>query len=115
MNGKLMKLKCCIFVMLSLNWHVAHAKPATDTALVLTAGPNAPLTQSQPKLPVVAQQQRNDSPWQQPSADSWTTLFSDNTRTTKRNHGSVSRWTLPMLIMALLGLLWLISRSQRHG
>jgi hypothetical protein len=114
MNGTLMKLICCIFVILSLNWHLAHAKPAAETALVLTVRPDAPLTQPQPKLPVVVQQQHMDSPWQQRSADRWTTVFSDKTTTTKRN-SSISRWTLPMLIMALLGLLWLISRSQRHG
>jgi hypothetical protein len=115
MNGNLMKLKCCIFLMLSLNWHVAHAKPAAETALILTVGPNAPLTQPQPKLPVVVQQQRNDSPWQQQPADAWKTLLSDKTATTSRHPDNVPRWTLPTLIMALLGLLWLISRSQRHG
>lgn len=115
MNGKLMKLKCCIFVMLSLNWHLALAKPAAETTLVLAAGPNAPLTQPPPKVPVVVQQQRNDSSWQLRSAEHWTRVFNDNTTTPKGNHGSVSRWTLPTLIMALLGLIWLISRSQRHG
>ncbi len=121
MNGTLMKLKCCIFVMLSLNWHLAHAKPAAETTLVLAVGPNAALTQPPPKVPVVVQQQRNDSPWPQQSADGWTTMrhntaqLNDNTVTTRRNQGAVSRWTLPTLILALLGLIWLISRSQRHG
>lgn len=115
MNGTLMKLKCGIFVILSLNWHVAYAKPTAETTLVLTVGPNTTFTQPQPKLPVVVQPQHIDPPWQQRSAESWTTLFSNKTTPTPRNHGNISRWTLPTLIVALLGLIWLISRSQRHG
>jgi len=101
--------------MLSLNCQLVQATPAAEPVLTLTAGTNAALIPPQTKLPADPKLQSTDPAWQQKAADAWQTLFSHNNSAASRNQDSVPRWTLPALIMALLGLLWLISRSQRHG
>ncbi len=117
-NGKLMKLRFSLFFILSLNGLTVNAETATK--LVVADHPSLN-SQASAKPPTKPHDIRTDIPFGHQVQDQIKRAVLVNKDhfvyqgTKKQTASPISRWTLPSLVGALALLLWVISRSQRHG
>jgi hypothetical protein len=117
-NGKLMKLRFSLFIILSLSGLPVNAETATK--LVVGGHPSLN-SHSSSRLPASQHDIRTEIPFRLQVQDQIQQAVLANKDhfvypTSQKSIASpVSRWTLPSLIGALVLLLWIISRSQRHG
>lgn len=117
-NGKIMKLRFSLFIILSLSGLPVNAETATKPV----AGGH-PSFNSHPsaRLPASQHHIRTEIPFRLQVQDQIQQAVLANKdhfvhpASQKSIASPVSPWTLPSLIGALVLLLWIISRSQRHG